>query len=88
MAFVTVTYLVALSLPVYLVAEQVNSWRRAVIGESSPMIEFDVKCLSCKKLITLRVRDAQAQVFFEEKGALCEDCYKRGPQPAPSRCAA
>ncbi len=33
------------------------------------MIEFDVKCPSCKKLITLRVRDAQARMFFEEKGA-------------------
>ena len=52
------------------------------------MIEFDVRCLSCKKLITLRVRDAHARVFFEEKGALCEDCYKVGPHPAPSRCAA
>ena len=52
------------------------------------MIEFDIKCLSCKKLITLRVRDAQARVFFEEKGALCGDCYKVGPRPAPSRGAA
>ena len=52
------------------------------------MIEFDIKCLSCKKLITLRVRDAQARVFFEEKGALCEDCYKVTPQPAPSGGAA
>ena len=49
------------------------------------MIEFDVKCLSCKKLITLRVRDAQARVFFEEKGALCEGCYKvRTPARAQS----
>ena len=52
------------------------------------MIEFDVKCPSCKKLITLRVRDAQARVFFEEKGALCEECHRVGPQPAPRRCAA
>ena len=52
------------------------------------MIEFDVKCLSCRKLITLRVRDAQARVLFEEKGALCEDCYKVRPQSAPSRGAA
>jgi hypothetical protein len=52
------------------------------------VIEFDVKCLSCKKLITLRVRDAQARMFFEEKGALCEDCYNVGPQPAPGRGAA
>ena len=88
MAFEIVIYLVALSLPAQLVAEQINSWRRAVMAESDPMIEFDVRCLSCKKVITLRVRDAQARVFFEEKGALCEDCYKGGPQPAPSRCAA
>ena len=52
------------------------------------MIEFDVKCLRCKKLITLRVRDAPARVLFEEKGRLCEDCYNVGPQPAPSRGAA
>ena len=52
------------------------------------MIEFDVKCLSCQKLITLRVRDAQARMFFEDKGARCEECYKVGPQPAPSRGAA
>ena len=52
------------------------------------MIEFDVECLSCKKLITLRVRDVQARVFFEEKGALCENCYNVGLQPAPSRDAA
>ena len=52
------------------------------------MIEFDVKCLRCKKLITLQVRDARTQVFFEEKGALCEACYKVGPQPALSHGAA
>ncbi len=52
------------------------------------MIEFDVKCSSCKKLITLRVRDAQARVFFEEKGALCADCYRVRPRPAPTQGAA
>jgi hypothetical protein len=52
------------------------------------MIEFDVKCRRCKKLITLQVRDARARVFFEEKGALCDDCYKVGPQPALSQGAA
>ena len=51
------------------------------------MIEFDVKCSSCKKLITLRVRDAQARVFFEEKGALCADCYRVRPHTAPTRGA-
>jgi len=49
------------------------------------MIEFDVKCSSCKKLITLRVRDAQARAFFEEKGALCANCYRVGPQPVSTR---
>ena len=51
------------------------------------MIEFDVECLSCQKLITLRVRDAQARRFFEDKGAFCEHCYAVRPQPAPSRDA-
>ena len=51
------------------------------------MIEFDVKCLSCQKLITLRVRDAQARRFFEEKGALCEHCYTVRPQAVPNRGA-
>ena len=52
------------------------------------MIEFDVKCLGCKKVITLGVRDEQARAFFEENGALCEACYKVAPRPAPSRGAA
>jgi len=56
--------------------------------ESSLMIEFDVKCLGCKKVITLGVRDEQARAFFEENGALCEACYKVAPRPAPSRGAA
>jgi hypothetical protein len=52
------------------------------------VIEFDVKCMSCKKLITLRVRDEQSRVFFEKNGALCEACYERDCQSARMRCAA
>lgn len=52
------------------------------------MIEFDAKCLSCSKLITLLVRDEQARAFFEEKGALCEACYEASHRPAPIRCSA
>ena len=39
------------------------------------MIEFEVQCQKCRKLITLRVRDEQSRVFFEQNGALCEVCY-------------
>ena len=51
------------------------------------MIEFDLECLSCRKLITLRVRDAQARRFFEVKGALCVHCYTVHPQAVPNRGA-
>jgi len=52
------------------------------------MIEFDVKCGSCKKPITLRVRDEQSRSFFEGNGAFCEVCYKPGCPPALVRRAA
>jgi hypothetical protein len=52
------------------------------------MIEFDVQCLSCKKLITLRVRDEQCRAFFEENGALCEVCHERGDRLARAPRAA
>ena len=52
------------------------------------MIEFDVKCGSCKKPITLRVRDEQSRSFFEGNGAFCEVCYKPGYLPALIRRAA
>jgi hypothetical protein len=47
------------------------------------MIEFDVKCRSCQKGITLGVRDAQARAFFEQYGALCESCDPPGYRPTP-----
>ena len=52
------------------------------------MIEFDAKCWSCEKPITLRVHDEQSRSFFEQHGAFCEVCYKPGYQTAPLRCAA
>ncbi len=55
--------------------------------DRSLMIEFDVECRSCKKLITLRVHDEQSRVFFEQSGALCEDCYERDSQRARIPCA-
>ncbi len=47
------------------------------------MVEFDVKCRGCAKLITLQVRDRQAQDLFEKDGALCEACYRAGYRRAP-----
>jgi hypothetical protein len=55
--------------------------------DGSPMIEFDVECQSCKKLITLRVHDEQSRMYFERNGALCEVCYERGEQPAQIPCS-
>ena len=52
------------------------------------MIEFDVECHRCKKLITLRVRDEQSRMFFEKNGALCEACHARGHQSARIPCPA
>ena len=49
------------------------------------MIEFDVKCRSCGKPITLRVRDDQSRVFFEKHGALCEACHAAAERVAPFR---
>jgi hypothetical protein len=49
------------------------------------MIEFDVKCRSCGKPMTLRVRDDQSRVFFEKYGVLCEACYAPGERRAPFR---
>jgi hypothetical protein len=46
------------------------------------MVEFNMKCRACSKAITLRVRDRQAQAFFEEHGALCAVCYQANRQPA------
>ena len=40
------------------------------------MIEFDVQCQRCKKLITLRVHDERSRLFFEQNGALCEACHE------------
>lgn len=51
------------------------------------MIEFDVQCRCCRKLITLRVRDEQSRLFFEKNGALCEVCYERDSQRARVQCA-
>jgi len=45
------------------------------------MIEFDVECWSCRKLITLRVHDEQSRLYFEQHGALCEACHERAVQP-------
>jgi hypothetical protein len=44
------------------------------------MIEFDVECRICRKLITLRVRDEQSRLYFEQHGALCEACHERAVQ--------
>jgi hypothetical protein len=52
------------------------------------MIEFNVECLRCRKLITLRVRDERSRAFFERTGALCEVCYTPGYRPVPVRWAA
>jgi hypothetical protein len=52
------------------------------------MIEFDVECRRCMKLITLRVRDEQSRVFFEQNGALCDDCYERAHKPERLPCSA
>src|SRR5262249_20275535 len=88
---------VACRLPPKMMSAAANGYRRQrslvatrFLGQewgAAWMIEFDVKCRSCKKLITLRVRDAQVRVFFEEKGALCGECYKVAPQPASNRAA-
>jgi hypothetical protein len=51
------------------------------------MIEFDVKCRGCKKLITLRVHDEQSRLFFERNGALCEACHEHADQPARVPCS-
>ena len=51
------------------------------------MIEFDVECQSCKKLITLRVHDEQSRMYFERNGALCEVCYEHSERPARIPCS-
>ena len=51
------------------------------------MIEFDVECQRCKKLITLRVRDERARMFFEQNGARCEACHERPDQHARTPCS-
>jgi hypothetical protein len=51
------------------------------------MIEFDVECRKCGKLITLRVRDEPSRVFFEQCGALCQACHERGDRPVGVPCA-
>jgi hypothetical protein len=52
------------------------------------MIEFDVECRRCRKPITLRVRDEESRMFFEENGALSDDCNERGHKPERLPCSA
>jgi hypothetical protein len=49
------------------------------------MVEFDIGCRRCKKLITLRVRDERSRVLFAANGALCQVCDTPGAQRAPDR---
>ena len=52
------------------------------------MIEFDTKCGNCKKPISLGVRDEQARMLLEKRGAFCEVCYESGGQAESIRRAA
>ncbi len=54
MAFQIVMYLVALSLPVWLVAEQVNTWRRAVMSPQGQVESGTVPGAPPSSVATLR----------------------------------